>query len=217
MGTLMANIFLICFLTGTILVIISLLFGGDSGHAHFHFGGHDGGLHIGGHDGPHIGGHDAGGGAGHASPQGGPQISVPFFSYNGILMFMAFFGGVGYILSRHSSAPVLIALLGAIGAGFAGAATVFYMLSGFLLKGQTIMNPADYYLPGTLARVTSSIREGGTGEIMYVQGGTRKTAGARSEDTIGHKQGEEVLVVRYEKGIAYVKAMPEELKVGLEG
>jgi hypothetical protein len=62
----------------------------------------------------------------------------------------------------------------------------------------------DYYLPGTIARVLSPIRARGTGEIMYVKGGTRQVAAARSIDGEPIARGTEVVIVRYELGIAYV-------------
>jgi hypothetical protein len=211
-----ANIFLGCFLFGFVFAAISLIFGMGSGHG-FHFGGHDG-FHFGGDHGggAHIG-HSGGVGHGHAGGAdtgsgGGQGYQVPFLSFNGILMFITWFGGVGYILNSRASAPLLLTLLGALAAGVIGAAIVFYFLNKFLLVGQTRMDPVDYYMPGTMARITSPIREGGVGEIMYVQGGTRKTAGARSEENLAHAQGEEVVVVRYDKGIAYVKSVEHEFE-----
>jgi len=62
---------------------------------------------------------------------------------------------------------------------------------------------------GVLGRVCSPIREGGTGEIIYSQAGTRRTCGARSEDGGAINKGEEVMVSRYEKGIAYVRRWAE--------
>ncbi|MCX7018527.1 MAG: hypothetical protein WCK47_08580 [bacterium] len=203
MSEIMAHVFLGCFLVGFILAAVSLIFGFDSLH-HIHFGGHDG-FQIDSHGGVDSA-HAGGGGHGMHIPQ------VPFFSYNGILMFITWFGGVGYVLNTRANAALLVTLLGAVAAGFIGAAAVFYFLGKFLLRGQTRMNPADYYLPGTLARVSSPIRQGGVGEIVYVQGGTRKTTGARSEENMAHKQGEEVVIVRYEKGIAYVKTANMELE-----
>jgi len=43
------------------------------------------------------------------------------------------------------------------------------------------------------------------GELIYSQQGTRRVAGARSEDGVAIPRGTEVMVARYEKGIAYVK------------
>ncbi len=49
------------------------------------------------------------------------------------------------------------------------------------------------------------IRAGGTGEIVYEQLGALRSAPARSEDGEPIQKQEEVFVVRYEKGIAYVR------------
>jgi hypothetical protein len=58
---------------------------------------------------------------------------------------------------------------------------------------------------GVLGRLSIPIREGGTGELIYSQGGTRRVTGARSEDGVAIPKGSEVMVTRYEKGIAYVR------------
>ncbi len=53
------------------------------------------------------------------------------------------------------------------------------------------------------------IREGGTGELIYSQAGTRRVCGARSEDGSAILRGTEVVVTRYERGIAYVRPWSE--------
>jgi hypothetical protein len=58
---------------------------------------------------------------------------------------------------------------------------------------------------GVLGRISSPIREGGTGEIIFSQAGTRQTCGARSESGEALPRGIEVIVTRYEHGIAYVR------------
>ena len=58
---------------------------------------------------------------------------------------------------------------------------------------------------GVLGRLSIPIRAGGTGELIYSQEGTRRVAGARSEDGVAIPKGSEVMVTRYEKGIAYVR------------
>jgi hypothetical protein len=52
--------------------------------------------------------------------------------------------------------------------------------------------------------VTSSIRENGTGEIVYTLDGKRRVDGARSQDGKSIPNGAEVSIVRYAGGIAYV-------------
>jgi hypothetical protein len=60
-----------------------------------------------------------------------------------------------------------------------------------------------------LGRTCVSIREGGTGEIIYTQMGTRRVCGARSEDGSAIAKAAEVVVTRYDKGIAYVRLWSE--------
>jgi hypothetical protein len=67
------------------------------------------------------------------------------------------------------------------------------------------MSSEEYSLPGTPARIVSPIRAGGVGEIVYTKAGTRFTAGARSVDGEAIPKGAEVVILRYERGIAYVQ------------
>jgi hypothetical protein len=60
-----------------------------------------------------------------------------------------------------------------------------------------------------LGRVSSSIRSRGTGEIIFIQDGARRASAARSERGEPLSVGEEVIVTRYEQGIAYVRRWDE--------
>ncbi len=200
MTHLLANIFLGCFLVGFALTLISLLFGFDHGGIE--------GVHFG--DGGHL---DLGHGGTDAGNGGGGGHHAPYFSYTGMLMFLTCFGGVGYILNRNASGMLMLILTGSVIAGMLGAAIMFLYFNHFLRHGETPMNPAEYQMEGTLARVTSGIRMGETGEVIYVQGGARKTIGARSDEDLPHPQGEEVIIVRYERGLAYVRGVRDELKI----
>jgi hypothetical protein len=89
--------------------------------------------------------------------------------------------------------------------GLAGAGIVFLFVAKVLISTEENLDPADYEMVGVLARVSSPIRAGGTGELIFTQGGTRHTCGARSEDGSPIQKGAEVVVTRFEKGIAYVQ------------
>ena len=58
---------------------------------------------------------------------------------------------------------------------------------------------------GVLGTVSSTIRPGGTGEMIFTQEGVRRGAAARNEDGTELAVGTEVVVERYEQAIAYVK------------
>jgi hypothetical protein len=79
---------------------------------------------------------------------------------------------------------------------------------GAIVSKEKPLEPVNY--TGTLAKVTIPIRnDGGTGEIVYTLDGARCCSGARSDDGKGIDKGAEVVIVRYDKGIAYVAAFDD--------
>src|SRR5207248_11177442 len=100
----------------------------------------------------------------------------------------------------------LLAIALAAGVGLVGASLVFTFMVRILLPGQTpYLSADDFDMPGTIGRLSVSIRAGGTGELVYSQGGTRRVTSARSEDGRPLERDAEVVVVRHEGGIAYVE------------
>src|SRR5262249_6045923 len=80
----------------------------------------------------------------------------------------------------------------------------------YFLAHESSLDPMDYDMVGVLGRVSGTIRNRGTGEIIFEQEGARKACAARSEDE-GEEmgRGEEVVVTRFEKGVAYVRRWSE--------
>jgi hypothetical protein len=115
----------------------------------------------------------------------------------------------GYLLTRFSGVWIVTGLGLAVVCGLIGGGIVFVFLSRVLISHEESMDPADYEMAGVLGRVSVPIRETGTGEIIYSQAGTRRTCGARGEDGNAIAKGAEVMVTRYEKGIAYVRLWTE--------
>jgi membrane protein implicated in regulation of membrane protease activity len=137
----------------------------------------------------------------------GTQISP--FNLITLTAFLAWFGGTGYLLTRHSA----IWFGGALGisllSGTGGAAIIYLFLSRVLRSEDEALDPADYEMVGVLGRLSMPIRERGTGELIYSQAGTRRVCGARTEDGSAILRGTEVVVTRYERGIAYVRPWSE--------
>ncbi|MBV8896156.1 MAG: hypothetical protein JO051_06580, partial [Acidobacteriaceae bacterium] len=75
----------------------------------------------------------------------------------------------------------------------------------FLQSHEQPLDPADYDMVGILGRVSSVIRAGGVGEVIYLRDGARRPLCARSEDGHEIRRDEEVIVTRFEKGVAYVR------------
>ena len=208
------DFYLVCFAVGFCLSFFSFVFGGTRvGRLHLpHFHGHTGGAHIPstmvpGPHGPVAGHPPAGTGAnGHTGEQSG---GVSPFNFVTLTAFLAWFGGTGYLLTRYSGVWVGFGLLASITSGLVGGGIVFLFLSRVLISDDENMDPADYEMVGVLGRVSSSVREGGTGEMVYTQMGTRRVCGARSEDGSAIAKGTEVVVTRYDRGIAYVRLWSE--------
>jgi hypothetical protein len=171
----LSGIFLFLFAFGLIFSIVSLVFGiGDD-----------------------IPGLDFGGGdhAGHAHG---------VFSLSTIMVFLTWFGAAGYIARNWGGQAAWVALPVATVVGGVGGAAIWFLLAKVLPRGESRLDPAKYDLLGTVAQVTSSIRENGTGEIVYTLDGKRRVDGARSQDGKSIPNGAEVSIVRYAGGIAYV-------------
>ncbi len=203
-----SDFYLTCFAVGFLLSAISFMAGGMRWQLHLpHF--------------PHAAGHAGAGhaGAGHAptaangNPAAGAHPShhapVSPFNFITITAFLAWFGGAGYLITRFSSIWFALGLMIALGAGLFGAAIVFLFLTRVLISHEENMDSADYEMVGVLGRISMPIRENGTGEIIYSQAGTRRTCGARSENGNALEKGAEIMVTRYDKGIAYVRLWEE--------
>jgi len=211
-----ADFYLICFAVGFFFSFFSFIFGSSRlGKLHLpHFHGH-GVPHVGGHAVTHVPpapGHAPAApssAASHAPQSTRGGVSVSPFNPPSIAAFLAWFGGTGYLLTRFSALWVGLALLISVVSGFAGGAVIFFFLSKVLISEDEVMDPADYEMVGVLGKLCVSIREGGTGEILYSQMGTRRVCGARSEDGSAIAKGTEVVVTRYERGLAYVRPWSE--------
>jgi membrane protein implicated in regulation of membrane protease activity len=98
-----------------------------------------------------------------------------------------------------------LSLLGAALAGLVAAAVVFQFLARVLVPQSKPLDPADYVLDGQVGTVSSPIRQGGVGEVQYVQQGRRRSIGARAIGTAPLERGTEVVIVTVERGLARVE------------
>lgn len=207
----MLTFYLVCFLAGLMLSAVALL--GGMGHFGGHLGGH---VHV-----PHVphathlphGAAGAGNGAAQAGRGAGAGSgTVPWWNGFSIMIFLCWFGAAGYLLTRWGSfGGGLVLILAAI-CGLAGGTILFLFLTRFLLPHEHELTADETDVIGAVGRVSSQIRPGGTGEIVYEQLGARQSAPARAEEGEAIAKDEEVFVVRYEKGIAYVRKWEEGMR-----
>jgi hypothetical protein len=192
--------YLVCFVLGLTLSVVSLLGGmGHLGGGHLH-------LPNGGHI-PHL-------------PQGGvvrtshPAMArgaagVPWWNAFSLMIFLCWFGAAGYLLVRHGGFVAMVVLMLAALCGFMGGTIVFLFLTRVLLPHERELTADETAVVGAFGRISSPVRAGGTGEMVYEQLGARRSAPARAEDGGPIEKQEEVYVTRYEKDIAYVRRWEE--------
>src|SRR5690242_7344553 len=191
------NAYLVCFLLGFSLSAVSWLLtmlGLHLPHAH---GAHA--VHAHAHGAHHHAGH---GDAGHSGQ--GPAAPSPI-NFSTAMAFLAWFGGAGYLLTRYSEIWPIAALFVAGGVGWIGAALVFWFMAKVVWSPDENLDPDDFDVVGLLGTVSTPIRVGGTGEILFQQAGARHVAGARSENGDAIGKGVEIVITRYENGLAYVR------------
>jgi membrane protein implicated in regulation of membrane protease activity len=190
----MDTFYLICFGVGLVLSFASFM--GGLGHLHI---GH---LHLG-----HM-----------AHTHGGAPHNSGISAVNGftLMAFLCWFGGVGYLLHHFGVFMAPFVLVLALLSGCAGAALVWTVLFKVLLPREHVLTLEDTEMTGVVAHVSDAIRDSnGIGEIIFSQTGARRAAAARSEDGQAIERGAEVVVLRYERGIAHVRRF-EDLSSQLE-
>jgi hypothetical protein len=182
----MLTFYLICFILGVVLSVLSVV--GGLGHTHL---GHIGHAHTNLH--------------GHHSTHG--PSSINGFT---ITAFLCWFGAAGYLLYRYTGLIAVTVFLGAVLSGLIGAAILWLVLFKLLIPRERLLHAEDTEMPGVIARVSNTIRDnGGIGEIIFSQTGARRSLAACSDTGAQIPRGTEVVVIRYDRGIAYVRSLHE--------
>jgi hypothetical protein len=179
-------IFLGCFVIGFVLSALSFALGfiGVHFHAHAPFVNH-----------PHV--------AHGPTPLDLDGLSP--FNFATLMAFLAWFGGAGYLLTVQFGWVAMPALVAATLFGLVGAGAVFWVMAHVLWSPRENMQLADSNIIGALGRVNQTIRVNGIGEVIYSNGGVRRSCGARSADGSAIEKGAEVVITAYERGIASVR------------
>lgn len=135
---------------------------------------------------------------------GGDGSGLLPFGLPALLVAVAWWGGIGYLLRRWLGWPEIAALLVAAGAGIAIGAAIQRLIRMFAATPGRL-GPESSRLSGTLGHVASSIRQGGVGEVIYELGGVRQVIAARGSDGTEIARGTEVVVLRVDRGTAIVE------------
>ena len=191
-----SGFYLSCFLVGFALSVLSFL----AGAVHLHLPAR---MHWPFHA---IAGKGPAGRVAAHSHVGG---SISWLNASTMLAFLAWFGGTGYILAKNSRFTAAFSLLIASTAGLAAGWLLFKFMAKIVKMSDAQLNDWDYRMEGSLGTLSIAIRENGTGEVIFEQNGARKSVGARTENGQTLPQGTEVVISRYESGIAFVRRWEE--------
>ncbi|MCC6793165.1 MAG: hypothetical protein IT336_15890 [Thermomicrobiales bacterium] len=166
------------FFFGLVFVVLSLVVGAadiDIGHDH-------GGFDAGGHDVSWL-----------------SQLNV-----GTILAFFTWFGGVAYLLRNAVGLNAVVSVLIGLAGGYLGGGLVFKFVRMLKSSGGELDARAER-VTGTIARISSPVRSGGVGEIIYELNGVRQVSAARAADDRALPRGAEVIVLKRDRGIAIVE------------
>jgi membrane protein implicated in regulation of membrane protease activity len=172
------TIYIACLALGLLFTIITAF------TSHLFGGGHDG-MDVG------TGGHAEAG----FDSSGVPGVS--FFSPTVLACFVTAFGACGLILSRiPATESVWVSAPISAVAGLAMAFGAFLIFNYLFKQTQGSSESRVASLVGQTASIVTPIPVEGVGEIAYVQGGSRYTAPARTEDGTAIGAGKPVRIKR---------------------
>jgi hypothetical protein len=205
----------VLFLIGIGLSVVSFVAGTDVSHGHggidhgFHHGGghgfhHGADHHLTAHHGHAAGAHDGNSRMAASAAAATPKISP--FNFATMTAFLAWFGGTGVVLHELTSWAELPIAAGAAATGIVGGTAVNRFLRLLIGRERPL---SSTNLVGMVGTITSTVRQDGTGEMVFVLNGSRNVLAARSETGAPIEKGSEVVVIRFEKGIAYVSTWNE--------
>ena len=177
--------YLCCFVAGLVLCALAAATGGHgAGHAvpHAHF---------------HV----------HGTP--GHHAGLSYLNAFTVTAFLCWFGGAGYLLQRQPGWLTWVVLVAAVLCGMVGAGVIHWFTARVLLPRERELTAEETSVAGVVGRVSGPLAENRVGEIHYTQLGARRSVPARSASGAPIGRDEEVIVLRYEQGIAYVQPWQE--------
>ena len=149
---------------------------------------------------------------------GGAHKSQHMGPVNGftVVAFLCWFGGTGYLLNKGNVFSATMVLLFAVLGGLAASSLIFWFLARVLLPRERTLEAADTEIIGVIGKLSARIPAHGVGEVLYVQNGSRRSASVRADGGEAIERGQEVVVMRYARGVGYVRRW-DEFEHGLIG
>jgi hypothetical protein len=186
----MTTLFVVCFVAGLGLSVVSFVSGLEHVTLFDHVFHSHRALHL-----PRFGRHAM------------AKRSTSMINAAAVTAFLTWFGGGGLLLERLTPWSLALIYAGATVIGASGGALVNSVINALSRRESTAQSLS---MIGVIGRIVVPVREtDGTGEIVFTHAGTRRVAGARSDCGRAIPKGTEVVVTRYERGIAYVATWDE--------
>lgn len=171
-------LFRVCFFTGTLFTVVSFLLG-----QLFDFADLDGEFDLDG---------DL------------PGLTVSPLKPIVIVTFVTVFGGAG-LMATQAGLVAAAAGATALAAAALVAGCIYRCVVVPLYRAQNTSSVSQQDLLGQTALISLPIRAGRFGKISYVVNGNSYTAPAKSADGNDLERGEEVVIVRLDRNVYYVK------------
>ncbi len=145
-----------------------------------------------------------------AASHAGRQAPVSPFNFITLTAFLAWFGGTGFLITRFSSIWFALGLLIAMASrNLRRRHRVSVHDAGVDFAARRTWIPPTTKWSACWDESRCPSVKTAPAKLIYSQAGTRRACGARSDNGSAIEKGEEVVVARYEKGIAYVKRWEE--------
>jgi hypothetical protein len=128
-------------------------------------------------------------------------------SLNGLLIFLLIFGLAGYLLHNATRTPALLAIVLPLLLAVACAVAVSSLFRGIFEANQFgELTAEEARIEGQLGEVSMAIRPDGLGEVVFSRPGLgRQSVGARAQDDEAIPTGAQVVILRYDEGVATVQ------------
>jgi Ca2+/Na+ antiporter len=127
-----------------------------------------------------------------------------WLSMAGLLVFLVWFGGAGFVFLSVNINEILAFLL-AVVCGGVGYVAVVLVMNQALIEPDAIAHEHESEFTGTIGRVCQPILASTNGEIVFSKDGVLRVLPARSQSGSQLGLDTQVVILRIEHGVAYVE------------
>jgi Ca2+/Na+ antiporter len=127
-----------------------------------------------------------------------------WLSLSGLLVFLVWFGGAGFVFVSVNVSEFLASVLAAV-CGCVGYVAVVLVLNQALTEPDAIAHEHESEFTGVIGRVCQPILAANTGEIVFSKDGVRRVIPARSPSGSQLGLDTQVVILRIAHGVAYVE------------